>query len=186
MGLGLGVLAVDWLVCFNDCCRQVAEGGGGDVGEVDAGAPPEEPGNAWADCLQTFQVERVLAGAEADAASRVAHGVQGGAADLAEGWSGCNEREAVEGEAGAVAGQQVEAVAAVDGDVDEAVVDGGVRTVAAGLGCGERGGVAELRYAFLCEIGEIGPSPWVNPVIETGSVRRFGLGISPAGDDDQA
>ena len=68
----------------------------------------------------------MLAGAQAERATVVAHRIAGRAADLGEGRAGSSHLHAVDRQARSVARHQVEGVAAVGGNVDKAVPGGGV------------------------------------------------------------
>ena len=102
----------------NRILPQVAIGGRRHVGEGQSGAFPEQAGRALAGGVQSFQMKKVFAGAQAQRAAVVAEGVAGRAADLCEGWAGFSHFDAVDDQARAVAGDQMKGVAAVGGNVD--------------------------------------------------------------------
>ncbi len=108
--------------------------GVGDVGGREAGAFPQQARCALADGVQAFDVDGVEAGAKAEGAAVVAHGVAGCAADLREGRAGFGDLDAVDDNSGAVTGEEVEGVAAIDGDVEETIPSDRVAGEAMGVG----------------------------------------------------
>ena len=67
---------------------EVGVGGWGHVRERQGWAFPEQARRALAGEVQAFQMERMLAGAQAERAAIIAHGVSGRAADLGKGRAG--------------------------------------------------------------------------------------------------
>ena len=104
----------------------MTEGGRGHVGQRQRRAFPQQAGRALAGRVQPFQMEGVFAGAQAQRAAVIPHGVAHRSADLGEGRAGSSHLHAVDRQARSVARHQVEGVAAVGGNVDKAVPGGGV------------------------------------------------------------
>ena len=81
---------------------KVGVGVGGDVGEGEGRAFPQQARRALADGVETFYVQGVAAGAQADGALIVAHRVAGRAANLGERWAGFRHLHAVDDKSRAV------------------------------------------------------------------------------------
>ncbi len=75
----------------------------------------------WLTECRPSTCKRVAAGAQADGAMVVTHGIARRSADLREGRSGFRNLDAVDHQAGAIARHQVKGVAAIGRNVDEAV-----------------------------------------------------------------
>ena len=112
----------------------MAERRRGHVGQRQRRAFPQQPRRALAGRVQAFQMKRMLAGAQAQRAAIVAHRVARRAADLGKGRAGLGHFHAVDHQPRAIASQQVKGVAAVGGNVDEAVPGSGVMRKALRIG----------------------------------------------------
>ena len=165
----------------------LGEGGGGDVGDGLAWRLPEEAQVIFAGGVGVVDAEDVGAFGESDRDRDGARGVAGEAADLGEG-GGRGVGAAVEGEAAGVVGDEGEGVAAVGGDVEEAIELEGVvfRALAEGIGGDGLGGASggDGGASFGVGVAEAGDGGAATEPTLRERRRREGWGTQGVGDDD--
>ena len=106
----------------------------GNIGQGQRWAFPQNAGRALADRVQTFDVQRVATGAQADGAMIVAHGVARRSANLGEGGPVLAICMPSMTRRAPSRRHQVKGVAAIGGDVDEAIPRSYITCEALGIG----------------------------------------------------
>src|ERR1035438_681017 len=123
-----------WVLLSHRILSGMGIGGWWHIGKRQGGALPKQTRRALAGGVKALKMDGMLAGAQPHRTAIVAHCIAGQSADLGKGRAGFSHFHAVDENARAVAGEQMECVSAVGGNVDEAVPGDGVARKSLGVG----------------------------------------------------
>ena len=157
----------------------------GHVGQGQCRAFPQQAGRALAGRVQTLQMKRVLAGAQAQRAAIKTHCIARRVANLGKRRPGLGHFHAVDHQPSAIASQQVKCIAAVSGNIDEAVPRGGVMRIALRIRSQARPFAGKDR-ALCGKVRQLGPFSGINLPCKAGDHGAGGAyGIVPVSHGHQ-